>query len=174
MPFKLFSTACLLAFCLLHETGKAQNPFHLAIETGTTASYSGVNTFVELHVVKGKHDLYGGPRINLTTTYLPAKLPLGMNAGYRYKFAEKEKVYGMFWAVYENLNLKNAGPEAFIHEFYGAIGAGKSSKNDKFNFCGALGSGGVIESFVNPFSGKKDPKKVMGGWARVSASYRLF
>jgi hypothetical protein len=174
MQFRLFSITCISALCLLWESGRGQIPFHLAVETGTSASYSGVNTFAELHVTKGKHEIYGGMRLNLTNTYLPAKMPFGMSTGYRYKFAEKDKVYGMFWLVYENLNLKNAGPEAFIHEFYGAIGAGKSSKDDKLNFFGALGSGVIVESFIDPTSGKKAPTNIMGGWARISVSYRLF
>ncbi len=174
MQLKIFPTACLLAFCLLWKTGNAQNPFHLAVETGVSAAYSGVNTFLELHVIKGKHNLYGGPRLNLTTTYFPAELHLGMNLGYRYKFAEKDKVFGLFWAIYENLNLKNAGPDVFVHEFYGAIGAGKSTKNDRFSFLGGIGTGGYIESFRNPLTGKKDAARAMGGWARISASYRLF
>lgn len=143
----------------------------VALEIGNGVTYSGYSITMEGHFIHGNHNLYAGPRLNVSNTVIPGKAIWGLSSGYRYILMDKGKVYAAAWGVYENLDLsKVAAQGAMIHEIYAALAAGRRFNEDKISLLAGLGLGGYIEQnkVLN------ETYRNTGGWLRVSASYRLF
>lgn len=153
----------------------AQEKPGLTVEMATSVTYSGISLAPELHAVYARHNLYAGPRFNLNNSILPNNLVTGINTGYRYILLDKGKVFANTCLIYENLNMgKVAAKGSYIHEIYGALGAGWRFHEDKLALMAALGMGGYIERFKDQQTNKFTTQRNTGGWLRVSVSYRLF
>jgi hypothetical protein len=167
MRFSLF----LIIILGLQNAAFAQEKPGVAIEMGNSVTYSGYSVTAEAHLIHGNHNLYAGPRLNVSNTVMPANPIWGLSSGYRYILMDKGKVFASAWAVYENLDLsKVAAQGSFVHEIYAALAAGWRFHDDKLSVLTGLGLGGYIEQnkVLN------NTQRNTGGWLRVSASYRLF
>lgn len=149
----------------------AQEKPGISLELANTVTYSGYSINGELHLLYGKHNLYGGVRYNLSNSVIPGKPALGMATGYRYILMDKGNVYACAMGMYENLDFRKiAATGSFVHEIYGALGAGWRFRDEKLGVLTGIGLGGYIESNkVLNFT-----ERNTGGWLRVSGIWRLF
>lgn len=159
----------IMVLTALHSL--AQEKPGIALEIGNDVTYSGYSVVTELHLIHGRHNLYAGPRLNVSNTVMPGNTIWGLSSGYRYILMDKGKVFASAWAVYENLDLSKAAAQgSSVHEIYGALAAGWRFHEDKISLLAGLGLGGYLEHnrVLN------DTQRNTGGWVRLSASYRLF
>ncbi len=168
---QLMKWISLSLFVCVFSGVAAQEKPGVTVEIANTVTYSGYSFSGELHLLYGKHNVYGGLRYNWSNSVIPGKPVLGLASGYRYILMDKGNVYACAMGMYENLDFRKiAATGSFVHEIYGALGAGWRFKNEKLGVLTGIGLGGYIESNKT----LNYTERNAGGWIRVSGIWRLF
>lgn len=144
------------------------------------ASYTGLNAYLLPELSWKKHQVYIGPKLALSTSYLPRNNTWGYNAGYRFLVFEKARWSSLVDADYQVVYYKPYNPLGYpvdknncIREFQFALTLGYRLHPD-LSLRVNLGTGLYAERFYDVTEGRKNMQYGMTQLARISACYQLF
>lgn len=105
------ATVTLSILLLMCTLAKAQRtPVKIFALKEISLSYTGFNSIWQAGIAKGKHQVYGGPKLSLNYTYLPTRPVGGFQTGYRYAYIEGNGIKSFIAADYQLFFLKPYNP----------------------------------------------------------------
>ncbi len=146
------TTACPL---MAQQPEPQTQPFQSAVELGSSLSYVGFKLHLAYLLKYRRHELYVGPHLVISNSYLPSRGPLGLQAGYRFNWLQKGRLKAFanldyqaaFWRPYDPQKLGDGGLNR-VHEFHAGYGI-LFRLADHWWVGNHLGLGGYLEEYID-------------------------
>lgn len=151
---RIHLTFYILLFCfssLQAQTDSSQQK--LGIESSLSIGYTGFNAFLGGVYSWDEHQLYLGPKVNLSSFYLPGHSHLGLAAGYRIFYLQTSRFSSFFALDYQLSFYKLYDPYDHIEDSKKnniqelTIGIGSQYSMQRFHSSLTFGFGAFREKF---------------------------
>ncbi|MGY6561541.1 MAG: hypothetical protein ACXITV_05500 [Luteibaculaceae bacterium] len=185
----LLKTLTILAFLFLLGSFtklKAQDgnflftekKLHYFVEAPLQLSHFGFGTSLNVVLGYGRHQVYAGINSTLSSSFVPDRVQLGADFGYRYFYLQTEKLSSFafadfFQTSYElRNNLSNEVGRNTVWEFYTGLGMAWHP-TEKFSVMPAFGLGGFVEAVEDAFQGERMNTVGLSSFFSLGFQYKL-
>jgi len=179
------SVLTVLSFALSITTQGQSNAgkFSLGISPATSFTYTGINSYLLVDASLGKHDLYAGPKVVLSDSYLPYKAIMGYDIGYNFFVLTNGRLSALvnldyqisYYDPYNPNKVDLPGKKNTINELFFSLAVNyRLSKKSRFSIWLSLGTGAFLEKYYDVVALDKNINTGLSQMARVGIRYNIF
>ena len=183
---KFAKQICAILFVALAPGAQAQNNsgnFTLGISTSSSFTYTGINSYLLIDVNLGKNDIYAGPKLVISDSYIPYKAILGYDIGYNYILLSNGQLSALinldyqvsYYDPYNPNNVDIANRKNTVNELFISLGISyRLSRKSRFAAVLYLGTGAFLEKYYDVVELNKNITTGLSQMARIGVRYNIF
>jgi len=179
------SVLTVLSFALSTTTQgqSSAGNFSLGISPATSFTYTGINSYLLVDASLGKHDLYAGPKVVLSDSYLPYKAIMGYDIGYNFFVLTNGRLSALvnldyqisYYDPYNPNKVDIANRKNTVNELFLSLGINyRLSRKSRFSLSLNLGTGAFLEKYYDVVELNKNITTGLSQIARLGIRYNIF
>ncbi|MBS1689893.1 MAG: hypothetical protein JSS96_14285 [Bacteroidetes bacterium] len=155
---KISLAILLIAACSNAQSIERSNNMEAGISAASSFTYTGINSYLLLDARLGRHDLYAGPKIVLSDSYLPYKAIMGYDVGYNFFALTNARLSALvnldyqisYYDPYNPNKVDIANRKNAINELFLSLGINyRLSRKSRFSVGLNLGTGVFLEKYYD-------------------------
>lgn len=180
---KLVSVILLAALCTSVQAQSHSSNFTLGISASSSFTYTGINSYLLLDANLGKHDIYAGPKLVISDSYLPYQAIMGYDVGYDYIILSNSRLSALinldyqvsYYDPYNPNNVDIANRKNTVNELFVSLGISyRLGRKSRFAAVLSLGTGAFVEKYYDVVALNKNITTGLSQMARVGIRYNIF
>lgn len=183
---KIAKLICVILLALFTTAVQAQNHssnFTMGISASSSFTYTGINSYLLLDANVGKHDIYAGPKLVISDSYIPYKAIMGYDLGYNYLLLSNGRLSALinldyqisYYDPYNPNRVDIANKKNTINELFVSFGISyRLSRKSRFAITLSLGTGAFLEKYYDVVELNRNITTGLSQMARIGIRYNIF